>query len=680
MSNVSPGVYSKIIDLSNYVQAVPSTIGCIMALTKKGRDNQFLFIGSRAELISEFGEPDIRDYGKNYGQGLYEAYNFLGESGALYFQRCLPNNATYGHIKIDVQYGPLDSTAAVIVSYCSASLNTINEIRSNLEKVGNTYPLCIIRPIGRGDYYNAISVRITEHANQMFNGVYVLDVYEKQSDGDEVIVESFEVSFDPKATDRSGDSIFISHILNMYSSYLRCEMEQTESTEEEVVYAPGYDIVAKVYDKEIGSVSVDKTLGVLFDNKQDFGDWQTDPESGNADYVVIAKDAKGNSLYGWLGLATGTLQDSINVWNGRDLDIASRGWTCNDPDVIPEGETTSNLTRALAAFDEETIITYEIRQSFTSIADAFLSDTPVPIKKGSDGDLLDASGRFVQSEGEFALVQGYAGLLTNPATGQIEDSITDTENFYFTMVFDAGYTSNVKTTISTLVQTRRDCIALLDNGDNPTFTAAMTKRQKDHKFNNFYCALYECYNKVYDVFTGANIWVSPLYHMSYLFPRNDNVAEIWYAAAGFNRGAIDTIKDLRYNVKLGQRDQFYLNQINDIVRFSSGYVVWSQLTTQAKPSALQDINIVRLVLYCKRAIEQFAKFYIFELNDEITWNSFNSQVINFLEEVKKKRGLYSYSVETSATEYERKRKIFHCDMILEPTRVVEQIHLNFFIK
>ena len=137
---------------------------------------------------------------------------------------------------------------------------------------------------------------------------------------------------------------------------------------------------------------------------------------------------------------------------------------------------------------------------------------------------------------------------------------------------------------------------------------------------------------------------------------------------------------MRYNVKLGQRDQFYLNQINDIVRFSSGYVVWSQLTTQAKPSALQDINIVRLVLYCKRAIEQFAKFYIFELNDEITWNSFNSQVINFLEEVKKKRGLYSYSVETSATEYERKRKIFHCNMILEPTRVVEQIHLNFFIK
>jgi hypothetical protein len=150
MSNVSPGVYTKIMDLSTYVQAVPSTIGCIMALTKKGKDNQFTFVGSRAEYISGWGEPNIRDYGKNYGQGPYEAYNFLGESGALYFMRCLPDNATFSNIRIDATLpaAPSDATASISITYCD-SLNTMSEIQTVLAQDGEVYPLCMLYPIGR---------------------------------------------------------------------------------------------------------------------------------------------------------------------------------------------------------------------------------------------------------------------------------------------------------------------------------------------------------------------------------------------------------------------------------------------------------------------------------------------------------------------------------------------------
>jgi len=248
------------------------------------------------------------------------------------------------------------------------------------------------------------------------------------------------------------------------------------------------------------------------------------------------------------------------------------------------------------------------------------------------------------------------------------------------MVFDCGYEDDVKTSISTLVQTRRDCVALMDNGDNSTFNASITARENTHVFNNYYCALYESYNKIYDTFTGQDIWVSPIYHMSYLAPRNDNVSELWYAIAGFNRTAIDTIKELRYNPKLGQRDQLYLKQLNPIVKFSQGYAPFSQLTTQAKASAMQDLNIVRLVLYIKRAFEQFCRYFIFEMNDAITWSKVSNQMTAFLEVVKQKRGLYSYSVSVGATDYEKKTKQFHANIVLEPTRVVEKINLNFFIK
>jgi hypothetical protein len=659
-ANVSPGVFTKIIDLSAFIQAVPSTIGFLAGFTRKGRDNQLIFVGSRSDLISEWGEPDITEFGKNFGQGPYEAYNYLGEAGSLYWMRCLPDNATYSNIRIDSQLAASDASASITITYVEG-LNTSDEIKTNLITSGDTKPIGMLYPIGRGDFYNSIGVRFTEFSNPTVFGVYVMDIYEKQSDGDDVIIESFNVSFDPFAVDNAGDSIFIGSILETYSSVLRFEMELPSG-----LYTDGYDLVAKVFDKEIGNVNVVLTSGsaTISDNKQDFSDWETDPETGNANYVVIAKDAKGNTIYGWLGISDSAQDDEIiNVFTDRNLTGATQGWN-----------------GAVSSFDVNSAIEYRIQKSNTSVASAFISDTPVPLKKGSEGDLRTASGDVDTAEAETLLEQAYNGLLTNPVTGELEDQIYDTETVYFSLVFDAGYPADVKTAISGLCTTRRDCVGILDNGDNNSVNAALAARNNTNTFNNFYVALYESFNKVSDPFTGEDVWFSPIYHMSYIIPRNDNVAELWFAPAGFNRAAIDSIKELRYNPRLGQRDQLYLKQLNPIVKFSNGYVVWGQLTAQAKASALQDLNIVRLVLYCKRAIEQFCRFFIFEQNDPITWGQVSGAITDFLEVIKQKRGLDSYSIDVGATDYERKTKRFHVNIILQPTRTVEQIELNFFIQ
>jgi len=658
-TNISPGVYTKIIDLSTYVQTVPGTIGMLCALTKKGRDNQLLFVGSRSELISEWGEPNITDYGKNYGQGPYMAYNFLGESGSLYFMRCLPDNATFSNLLISGYLDSGDATASIILSY-SDDVNTFNDIDTKLISVPPLFPICILIPIGRGEYYNSIGVRLTAHSNPMVNDIYVLDIYEKQSDGSDVIVESFEVSFDPTARDSSGDSIWITYVLEQYSKILRADMTLLSGE-----YTGGYDLLIKVFDRNIGDVTIDMTPGTanITDTKQVFIDWQDADEAGEATYMVVAKDGFGNKIWGWLGLADGLDYDSIHVFNGRNLSTSTRGWA---------GNTTG--------FNTSSEITYVIKKADTQISTAFVSSNPVPLKKGSDGDIKNADGTFNPTKGELCLVNGYAGLLTNPVTGQVEDSVLDTENYYFSMIFDCGYTDNVKTQISTLVQTRRDCVAILDNGDNSTFSNSITQRASEHVYNTYLCALYEEYNKVFDVFTGLDVWFSPVYHMSYILPRNDQVAELWFAAAGFNRAAIDSIKDLRFNPKLGQRDQMYLKQLNPIVKFAQGYVVWGQLTTQAKASALQDLNIVRLVLYIKRALEQYCRFFIFEQNDAITWSRVADDIVGFLDDIRRRRGLYDFAVDVGASEYEIKRKTFHVNVSLNPTRVVEKIELNFFIK
>ena len=650
MANISPGVYTKIIDLSAYVAAVPGTIAFIAGLTAKGEDNVMKFIGSRGEFIGEFGDPNITDYGKNYGQGPYLAYNYLGESGSLYWMRVLPDDATYANFRIDGTLSDTDSSAGIQITYLSG-VNSKAEIKTNLEAPdATTFPLCVFYPIGRGEYYNGISLRLTPHSNPTLNGVYVLDIYEKQSDNQDVIIESFEISFDPNALDLAGDSLWVEYVLQTYSTVLRCEMLKADGN-----YAPGYDLLVKVYDKDIGTVSVDEVGGSITDNKQNFSDWQTSPEAGNATYMVVAKDGRGNSLYGWLGAATGTTFSSVNVFNGRDLDTASRGWVGD-----------------LTAFDSGSTITYQIKKANTSISDTFVSSEGAPLKLGSDGSLKNSSGDLdttVATE-----------ILANAYDGTVDDNVLDTELYYFSVVFDAGYPTDVKTQIVNLATTRRDCVAILDNGDNATFNASIDKRVQTHKFNTYYAALYEEFNKVYDIFTGQDVWFSPLYHIAYLLPRNDSVAEVWWAIAGYERGAIQSIKELRFNPKLSQRDQMYLKQLNPVVKFSDGYVVWGNLTTQARATALQDLNIVRLVLYAKKALETFCRYYIFTMNDGLTWSSVQNGVIEFLEDLKSRRGLDSYTVEVSATEYEKKRKTFHVNITLKPTRVVEKIELNFFIQ
>jgi len=565
--------------------------------------------------------------------------------------RLLPEDATYSNIRLDAQLAAADATASISITYVD-SLNTYDEIETNLETVGDTQPILFLYPIGRGDFYNALGIRLTEHSNPTLSGVYVLDIYEKQSDGDDVIIESFDVSLNPDAVDNAGDSIFIVSILETYSSVLRACMTLSNGD-----YTDGYNLIARNYDKEIGTVSVDLTTGTakIADNKQDFSDWQTTPETGNSSYVIVAKDGKGNEIWGWLGASGGVDNEEVNVFPSRDLTGATQGWN-----------------GSVSSFDVNSTITYYIKKSYASAASAFTSSEPQPLRKGSEGTLRSADGTLDTSEAETLLEQAYSGL--------IDDSILDPENVYFTLVYDAGYPTDVKTAISSLCQTRRDCVGILDNGDNSSVNLALADRVNSHTYNTYFVALYECFNKVSDPFTGEDVWFSPIYHMSYLIPRNDNVAEIWYAAAGFQRAAIDSIKELRFNPTLSQRDQMYLKQLNPIVKFAAGYVVWGQLTSQAKASALQDLNIVRLVLYCKRAIEQYCRNFIFEQNDAITWGQVSGAIVEFLEVIKNRRGLDSYSVDVGATDYEKKTKKFHVDVILQPTRVVEQIELNFYIQ
>lgn len=564
MANVAPGVYSQIIDLSSYVQGVPSTIGFLPIISEKGPDNQLIFTNS-VDFYIDFGEPDIRYAGKNYGQGPYIASSFLRQSESLYVIRCLPTDANYANLSIVAEpTGGLgaDSTAD-ITTVSTSGINTKGELDT---MVASDSTACVVfYGVGRGDYYNEFQIDISKHSNPQlsdpatigsYDCVYVLDIYQRQEDDDEEgqpqyeIISSYDISFNPTRLDDSGESMFVGDVIDRYSRYIKCTYNESRCT------------------------------------------------------AAIANQA-------------------------------------------------------------------DFSQPFVN--------GPINLDNGDTGSLFTSTG-IDEDVATQILGQAYTGLLPTTTTGLYVDKVLDTDSVYFTIVLDGGYPTDVKTSINTLVRTRLDCMAFVDNGDNVSPTDAITARDDDHTFNTRYMALYESYSKIYDVFTGRDIWVSPIYHMANIIPYTDNVSEVWYAPAGFNRATIATIKELRYSPRLGDRNNFYLKQINPIVKFSVGYTVYSQLTTQKRPSALQDINITRLVLYIQRALEQFCKFYVFELNDSTTWDSISKEVNIFLKTVQDNRGLYGFGVEVGANEYEIKAKKIHVNVDLNPTRVAEQLHLNFYIR
>ncbi len=546
---ISPGVYTKIIDLSTYLQAVPGTIGFVPILSKRGRDNDLRFIASQEELFSEYGKPNVMDYGKNYGQGLYVASNHLSVSTSLFVLRVLPEDAEYANLFMYAD-PTADASAGVTVESLD-SQNSVEEISTQLSTVlPNKVPIAAFYPVGRGDDYNRLGIRIAQHSNPQVEGIFLLDVYETQADGDEQIVESFEVSFDDTLLDDAGESIFIEDVMNRYSKLLRIKV-----------------------------------------NFQ-----------------------------------------GIKVVDDNNFEITT----------------------------------------------PFLSANPVKLDNGSEGSLIEVNAETGKSTvstivADQILSQGYSGV--------INDDVIDLDSVYFSLVWDPGYSSNVKQAIFTLVNDiRRDCVAIMDNGDNPDYTTAMESRDMNHTFNSRYCALYESYSEVYDMFTGRDIWVSPVYHMATMIPLNDRLYDIWYPSAGFDRGTISNIKQLRFNPKLGQRDQMYLAQLNPIVKFNVGYTMWGQLTSQKKPSKLQDLHAMRTVLYIKRALEQYCKFYVFEHNTSETWDRISRDIGPFLEYIRSKKGLTSFSVDVGASEYELKAKICHVDVTLVPTPIIEKIQLNLFIK
>jgi len=183
--------------------------------------------------------------------------------------------------------------------------------------------------------------------------------------------------------------------------------------------------------------------------------------------------------------------------------------------------------------------------------------------------------------------------------------------------------------------------------------------------------------------TGRNVWVPASTIMPSVYAFNDNVSAEWFAPAGLNRGGLGGVIQAERKLSPINRDNLYAGKVNPIATFPNvGVTAFGQKTLQQKASALDRINVRRLLIALKRYIGNVSKTLIFEQNTTVTRNRFLSQVTPYLESVQQRQGLYAFKVvmdETNNTADVIDRNQLVGQIYLQPTRTAEFILLDFNI-
>jgi len=212
---------------------------------------------------------------------------------------------------------------------------------------------------------------------------------------------------------------------------------------------------------------------------------------------------------------------------------------------------------------------------------------------------------------------------------------------------------------------------------------------KTRQINNSYGAAYYPYVKVRDPRTGRQFFAPPSVAAIGTYSFSQALTDVWFAPAGFVRGGLSDgvaglpVVGVSERLTSKERDQLYEVGVNPIASFpSEGIVVFGQKTLQATPSALDRVNVRRLLIHLKKGISIISSTVLFDPNLAVTWDRFKASVEPFLENIKSRLGLMDYRVvlDSSTTTPDMvDRNIMYAKIFIKPARAIEFIAIDFII-
>jgi phage tail sheath protein FI len=252
-------------------------------------------------------------------------------------------------------------------------------------------------------------------------------------------------------------------------------------------------------------------------------------------------------------------------------------------------------------------------------------------------------------------------------------------------------------------ESRGDALAVIDlktgyfantennssDGDNLGSVSTAITNLRNRKINSSYGTAYYPWVQIRDTISNSLLFVPPSIVALGTFSSAQKSSELWFAPAGFTRGGLTEgsaglpVIQTRERLTSRDRDDLYEANINPIATFpAEGIVIFGQKTLQVTPSALDRINVRRLMIFIKREISRIAATTLFDQNVQATWNRFKGRADALLASVQARLGLTDYKIvlDSSTTTPELvDRNIMYAKIFLKPARAIEFIALDFVI-
>ena len=247
-------------------------------------------------------------------------------------------------------------------------------------------------------------------------------------------------------------------------------------------------------------------------------------------------------------------------------------------------------------------------------------------------------------------------------------------------VINNGHSALVTQAIQ-MCEDRGDCFVIVD----PTLygDAITTATAQADSYDSNYAGMYYPWIQTRDTNSGQNVWVTPSTMMGGVYSFNDLVGAEWFAPAGLNRGGLDLAIQAERKLTRSNRDDLYDGSINPLATFpNTGVAAWGQKTLQKKASALDRINVRRLLINAKKFVASATKYLVFEQNTTVTRNRFLGIVNPYFENVQQRQGLYAFRVimdESNNTADVIDRNQMVGAIYLQPSKTAEFIIVDFNI-
>jgi hypothetical protein len=421
----------------------------------------------------------------------------------------------------------------------------------------------------------------------------------------------------------------------------------------------------------------------------------TSGSSDNLRWEIVAPDTS-SGTFGLLirqGNDTTNSKVVLETWTNLSLDPKSPNFISRViGDYTLNYNPTSNQVEISGSYPNASKY---VRIKSATLTPDYLDNNGLPKAQFKDFIPVAQSGSFGSAVGSMETTAGnryYETITDTNSQGAIATNYTNMINllsnqddYAFNVLLAPGLINNFAShssaisSIITNTQGRGDSLFVLDLVGYGSSVTTVTGQAASR--DSSYAASYWPWCLIQDPSSGKNVWVPSSVLIAGVYAYNDRVAEPWFAPAGISRGGLGTVIRAEQKLSQANRDSLYQGKVNPIATFpGTGTVVYGNKTLQTKASALDRVNVRRLLISLKSYIGQVANTLVFEQNTVATRNQFLAQVNPYLESVQQRQGLYAFRVvmdESNNTPDVIDRNQLVGAIYLQPTKTAEFIYLNF---